>query len=104
MPKPLLSPEEATTFDNRSAKNAAKLIEISQLNGCACAPYEDWFTYNRWLAQGYQVKKGEHGTQIFINIEKEIEIDGEKKTFLQPRTHFVFCRCQVEKITNNQEQ
>lgn len=66
-----------------------------------CRAYVDIFTFKRWLAQGYLVKKGEHGTQIttWIPISKKQD-DGTKKIVgKKPRTVTVFCRHQVEPKT-----
>lgn len=49
---------DARTFDRRSVAHEAALEEIARARGCSCKAYVDWFTYNRWAAQGYQVKRG----------------------------------------------
>ena len=33
---------------------------------CGCEPYADVFTFNRWKAQGYFVRRGEHGVRLPI--------------------------------------
>jgi len=56
-----LSPEQAVKFDRFSLMNA---LTVANLLPCGCVPYQDVFTYNRWKAQGFIVKRGEHGIKI----------------------------------------
>ena len=65
---------------------------------CGCRAYEDVFTYNRWKAQGYYVKRGEHGIKLPVikRVDREDPDTGEEKTIrIRGRAH-VFCRHQVE--------
>lgn len=88
------TPETAEHFDRYSLINAV-IVEHSKK--CDCKPYEDVFTYARWQAQGYQVRKGEHGIKIgtFAPITDKVtkEVIGKR-----PWTSAVFCRCQVDPI------
>lgn len=89
--------QEATSFNRFSAYNAGVLAEAAEERGCQCVPYKDWFTYNRWLAQGMQVKKGEHGVKLVTIITKQIQAeDGTVKTEQFKKIATVFCRCQVK--------
>lgn len=90
-----MTAEDATTFRGVSVANAAQLLAAAEERGCTCMPYEDWFTYGRWHALGYQVQRGEHGVHLPVIIEKEQE-DGETKRY--PGRTTVFCRCQVKPL------
>ena len=85
--------ETAIQFDHFSQTNAM----ILSLACRDCIPYEDWFTYNRWIALGMQVQKGQHGTKLTVYIEK-VDKDDEKKTYTFPHTTTVFCRHQVAEV------
>lgn len=92
-----ITPENAHSFDRYSVINA---MTVESARTCGCKAYESVFTYNRWRAMGYQVRKGEHGIKIgtFAPVtDKETkEIIGKR-----PWTSTVFCRCQVDKIVKN---
>jgi len=90
--------ETARQFEGMSTASMMILSVEAKRRGCHCQPYEDWFTFNRWLAQGRVVKKGEHGVKlsIFIPVTTKDE-DGEaKETGKRPWTTTVFCRCQTQ--------
>jgi len=89
---------QARQFDTHSQENAMVLEMAAQLHGCHCKPYVDWFTYNRWQAQGMQVQKGEKSTKIttWVTVETEDKRTGEKKEKAYPHRTSVFCRCQVK--------
>ena len=98
MSAPALTAAQAQTFSHKSAKNAAFLQAAAAVRGCTCRPYQDWFTYRRWKAQGYQVQKGEKSTRIPVIVSKT-ETDpktGQEKHVSFKRTSCVFCRCQVQ--------
>ena len=90
--------QEATTFDGYSMTNAMILAGASAKRGCECKPYEDWFTYKRWQAQGYQVRRGEHGVRLstFVTMTKTDEEGNKVAMGKRPWRSVVFCRCQVE--------
>jgi antirestriction protein ArdC len=92
-----MTAEQAVSFRSFSVQNASTLLAEAEKRGCACQPYADWFTYKRWLAQGQQVQKGQHGVKLPVVIES-VTTDGngkeQVKTF--PRMTTVFCRCQVK--------
>ena len=85
-----LSKADATRFNRYSPENANKVLNTLK---CGCQPYQDVFTYNRWRALGYQVKRGQKAVRIPVIIDKENE-DGEHvKRFWRSS---VFCRHQVQ--------
>jgi hypothetical protein len=61
-------------------------------------PRENVFTYDAWLAQGRQVRKGEHGIKVltFITCAKEDKETGEKKAYRRPWSTTVFHISQTE--------
>jgi len=85
---------QAVRFDRYSSTNAG-IVAISF--ECDCVPYEDVFTYRRWMAQGFQVQKGEKAIKITtyrpIKDKDTDEIVGKA-----PTTSAVFCRHQVAEI------
>ena len=94
-----MTAEEATRFNGFSGQNAAALIHASEQRKCRCEPYLDWFTYKRWRAQGYRVRKGEHGIHLITFIPVIREQDGQRlQVGSRPWTSVVFCRCQVEPV------
>lgn len=100
-----MTAEQATTFEKFSLVNAAVLEEAAALKGCDCHAYEDWFTYNRWQAQGLQVQRGEHGTKIPVIVHVQQETDsGQVQERSFARTVTVFCRHQVKPIETQAAQ
>jgi len=80
--------------------NALKVVEQLRAKGCkTCMPYESVFTYKQWAQKGYQVKKGEHGIKVTTFKETVITENGEEKRIRKPWTAVVFCKCQVERVT-----
>lgn len=97
MQRQTMSEAEAKTFGRISLANAAQVVH--QLK-CGCMPYQDVFTYHRWLAQGYQVKRGERAIRlplIKMLVDEDENGDAEEVRRLLG-TSAVFCRCQVKKI------
>ena len=98
--QPRMTADEARSFDRFSVANFSQVR--SQLR-CSCNPYEDVFTFGRWRAQGYHVRKGEHGIRFTTMVEHETEKNentGETRVISRPWTAYVFCRCQVEEDSN----
>lgn len=93
-----MTPHEAITFDHESLANMVAAEESCPMAGedGACEAYQDIFTYNRWQALGYQVRRGEHGTKltVFVPIKDKTsnEVVGRR-----PKLSWVFCRHQVDK-------
>ena len=89
--------ETARVFETGYSEINALIVEMAP---CTCKAYEDIFTYNRWQALGFQVRKGEKATKIktWKRIKKTDDKTGKDKSFSIPRTSNVFCRCQVDEI------
>jgi hypothetical protein len=99
--RPQMSAQQATMFDRFSVGNAS--IAESALD-CGCKAYETIFTYNRWKAQGYQVKRGQKAVHLPMvkDVEREAE-NGETKTRRIFTSSSVFCKHQVEPIQTTVE-
>lgn len=94
--RPKMTAEDARRFDRVSLMNAATVATALE---CGCIPYQDVFTFRRWIAQGFVVRKGEHGIKLPVLIEREIEDDGQQTRVQRlRRTSAVFCRCQVKPL------
>lgn len=95
--KPRMTAAEAREFEMYSETNA-NIVENACPNGCVA--YEDVFTFNRWIAQGFVVMKGQKSTKITVYTKRETvdATTGEKKFARVPRPVSVFCRCQVTKL------
>ena len=88
------TPETARHFDRYSVSNAAA---VKDTLSCGCKPYVDVFTYRRWKAQGFQVKRGETAINLPL-IFQRTETDaatGKQVTKRRVGRSAVFCRCQV---------
>lgn len=95
------TPTTATVFEaGESLIHTAILSQIAHDKGCSCQPYIDWFTYNRWNAQGFQVQKGEHGIKLTTYVPVTEKKDGKETTYTVPHGTTVFCRCQVKAKEN----
>lgn len=57
-----MSADTARRFDHFSIHNAVQ-AELACSEG-TCRAYQDLFTFARWRAQGFSVRKGEKGTPI----------------------------------------
>lgn len=89
---------EAKTFQTYSVNNAARVEEVTnEIMECGCEAYVDVFTFNRWIAQGKVVRKGEKAIRIpvFVNASKRDDKTNEVKTFKVQKMVNVFCRHQV---------
>jgi len=97
-----MTQEQAITFSGYCGANAEALLVTAESKGCQCMPYQDWFTYQRWLAQGFQVQRGEHGVKLtsWVEIIKKGTDGNEIVTGRRPKSYTAFCRCQVQRITN----
>lgn len=90
---------EARDFEMYSERNAA-----TAENGCEtgeCVAYESIFTFNRWIAQGRVVKKGQKATFVEMPkfVEKIDEATGEKKKVRTGTIRVaVFCKCQTKAL------
>ena len=95
-----MTTDQATSFDRFSTTNATILAVIASGRGCTCQAYEDWFTYARWQAQGFQVQKGEKATKIatYSPITRKNDKGEEEIIGRMPRNSSVFCRHQVKSV------
>jgi hypothetical protein len=91
-----MTKEQATQFNRFSLMNA---LTVANLLPCGCEPYKDVFTFKRWIAQGYCIKKGEHGIRIPV-IGQSVKTDqtGQEITKKYFTNSAVFCRHQVVKL------
>ena len=88
-----MTKSQATQFDYFSKKNAKRLHKVCK----HCTPYKDWFTFGRWVKQGFHIQRGSKATRIPILIEKgTIDRHGKVAIEKYPRIASVFCRCQVD--------
>ena len=94
---PKMTAEQAQSFETFSEINAATVEQACE-NGCTA--YEDVFTFNRWIAQGMVVRKGEKSTKITVWVKgtKTDRETNEKVGYKIAKTVSVFCRCQVKKL------
>ncbi len=98
-----MTASEATSFERVSQ---GSMIDCLNHYKCGCKPYEDIFTFNRWLAQGYVVKRGERAyTLPLIKMVEVKDDDGALVDwFKMPARSSVFCRCQVAPLKNKQPE
>jgi hypothetical protein len=91
-----LTSEDARDFTHFSIHNAVQ-AQLACPEG-TCEAYKDIFTFRRWKAQGFYVRRGEKGTRITTWIQKvETDEEGNKNvTGKRPKVAVVFCRHQVE--------
>ena len=89
---------EAKAFERTSAHSAAT---VSTLLECQCQPYIDVYTYKRWLAQGFQVQRGQKAIKLPLVKIKEVQDsddDDAKRTVRILSMSAVFCRHQVAPV------
>lgn len=100
--RPEFTAESAVEFDRYSQANAAL---VRACLPCGCEPYMDVFTYNRWSAQGYQVRRGSKAVKAPLLREREVRdpSSGEVLRVAKIRGRSaLFCRCQVDKIDDQE--
>ncbi|MGH2693314.1 MAG: ArdC family protein [Actinomycetota bacterium] len=88
-----MTEEEAREFRHFSVHNAVQAQMACPEQSCKA--YEDIFTFRRWRAQGYAVRKGEKGTAVTTWVTTKGRRDEEPKT--RPKRAVLFCRHQVER-------
>jgi antirestriction protein ArdC len=92
-----MSSEEARSFNHFSVHNAVQ-AQMACPEG-SCEAYRDIFTFRRWRAQGFVVRKGENGTTVTTWIpQTQPTEDGEQIVKRRPKRAVVFCRHQVERL------
>lgn len=90
--RPPMTPEQARTFNSVSLANAALIMHSLE---CDCSPYEDVFTLRRWNAQGFKVKRGQHGIHIPVVYERQTvdpETGEETTAWADQRHRSRWCR------------
>lgn len=87
-----LTAEEARTFSRTATENA---VTVASALECGCEPYVDVFTFNRWIAQGFVVQKGQKAIKLSVVREVVTDDNQTKKVFGRAA---VFCRCQVKPL------
>lgn len=104
----VMTPEQAREFTSFSLDNVA-LVESALAANCNCSAYLDVFTFNRWKAQGFIVRRGQHGIKIPVvkTYDRKPADTGQDEgndaaSNLQVATYlsaaYVFCRCQVDAL------
>lgn len=114
-----MTASEARHFEKISEASATQVMAAFD---CGCEPYSDVFTFRRWKAQGFHVRKGEKSFRLatYVKPRPRLECvnehrwtlkgDGptdcptcgrpghtlEQDRELMPRNVPVFCRHQVE--------
>ena len=89
-----MTAEDARTFPHFSVHNAVQ-AQLACPEG-TCQAYQDIFTYRRWRAQGYAVRKGQKGTAVTTWVTTKGRRDEEPTR--RPKRAVVFCRHQVERL------
>ena len=97
--KEAMTPEQARSFQRRG--RITPMIVRTTLT-CGCQPYKDVFTLPRWNAQGFKVKKGEKALRLPLVREDAVEDEetGETTNVRHFGSSKVFCRCQVEPMSD----
>lgn len=94
---PQMTADDARRFDHFSVHNAVQ-AEMA-CSAQTCRAYTDIFTFRRWRAQGFVVRKGETGTTVTAWIaDKTPDDEGNENVRRRPKRAVVFCRHQVERI------
>ena len=93
--RPKMTAEQAKQFDGYSLGNS--MAVRGHYAACGCSAYDDVFTMRRWNAQGFAVRRGEHGLRLPIVRERapQDDDDGEAKPVRILGYSYVFCRHQV---------
>lgn len=101
-----MTASEAKSFEHGlSQKNylIVKMLLASKPEPCECEPYEDVFTYRRWVAQGFYVVRGSKAIKapLIKTGSKEVTNTAtgkpDKKFWRILTVSYLFCRCQVKK-------
>ncbi len=92
-----MTADDARQFEHFSVHNAVQ-AEMACAEG-TCRAYADIFTFRRWRAQGFIVRKGEKGTTVTTWVPVPTKNDDETTTRRRPKRAVLFCRHQVERMT-----
>lgn len=89
---------EARNFGHFSVHNAVQAQMACPAS--TCEAYRDIFTFRRWRAQGFVVRKGETGTTVTTWIpDVKADDNGDKQIRRRPKRAVLFCRHQVERVS-----
>ena len=92
--RPKMTEAEARSFERYSVANA---VTVKRSLACGCQPYEDVFTFRRWIALGQVVERGQKAIKIPTIITTEDKDTGEVRRLFH--TSAVFCRHQVKETS-----
>ena len=93
-----MTADEARDFGHFSVHNAVQ-AQLACPEG-SCEAYRDIFTFRRWRAQGFTVRKGEKGTTVttWIAPSHQSEDADQQPVKRRPKRAVLFCRHQVERL------
>lgn len=94
-----ISAEDARAFPHFSIHNAVQ-AQMACPDG-SCEAYRDIFTFRRWRAQGFVVRKGEHGTTVTTWVPtktRPTDTTEPAQVRRAPKRAVLFCRHQVEPV------
>ncbi len=101
-----MTAEQAKTFEHGLSKKnylIVKMLLTLKSSSCECEPYEDVFTFKRWVAQGFYVVRGSKSIKapLIKTGSKDVTDDTtgkiEKAYWRVLSVSYLFCRCQVQK-------
>lgn len=90
--------DDARRFER--GPSVGNMVRVKTELACGCEPYVDVFTFNRWLAQGMVVQRGQKAIRLPV-IKSRTTTDektGETHCRRWRATSAVFCRCQVAPV------
>ena len=111
--RPVMTASDATRFSVYSVSSELQVNAAIRTRrdsgihgGCTCRAYDDVFTFNRWIAQGSAVVKGEKALHVSSFVPAKGAAGDEPQDAaaagtscrMIPKTVFLFCRCQVAVI------
>ncbi len=93
-----MTADDARRFEHFSVHNAVQAEMACVESGCRA--YVDIFTFRRWRAQGFVVRKGEKGTTVTTWVPIRAKTEGEDGANVRrrPKRAVLFCRHQVHSI------
>jgi len=93
-----MTADDARQFQHFSVHNAVQAEMACVESGCRA--YVDIFTFRRWRAQGFVVRKGEKGSTVttWVPVGKKTESEEGGDIRRRPKRAVLFCRHQVERI------
>jgi hypothetical protein len=99
---PKMTAVDAKRFTHTSVHNAVTAEEsVNDRFGCDCEAYKDIFTFKRWIAQGFVVRRGQKATHVPViqpRVVPDADAPNGKREVKTSRMVPVFCRCQVDAL------